>query len=90
MAYDKNNIFARIIRGEIPAAKVYEDDNVLAFHDIAKAAPIHVVVVPKGEYVSFDDFARNAGAEKLAGFFKTVQKIAAELGADKDGYRLIN
>ena len=89
MPYDKNNIFARIIRGEIPSSKVYEDDDVLAFHDIAKAAPVHVVVVPKGDYVSFDDFARHAAPEKIAGFFKTVQKIAAELGADEDGYRLI-
>jgi len=89
MAYDKNNIFAKIIRGEIQSKKIYEDDDVLAFHDIAQAAPVHAIVVPKGEYVSFDDFVRNAAAEKIAGFFKKVQAIAAQLGADKNGYRLI-
>lgn len=89
MTYDSNNIFARIIRKEIPNKTVYEDDAVLAFHDIAAAAPVHVLVVPKGNHVSFDDFLKNAGAETVAGFFSRVQKIAGELGLIEGGYRLI-
>ncbi len=89
MAYDSGNVFARIIRGEIPSSKVYEDDEVFAFHDIARAAPVHVLVVPKGEYVSFDDFVTAAGVEKVANFFAKVQKIAAQLGVVEGGYRLI-
>lgn len=88
MSYDKNNIFAKIIRGEIPCNKVYEDDDVLAFRDITPAAPVHVLVVPKGEYISFDDFA-GAGEKVVAGFFAAVQKIAGELGLKQGGYRLI-
>ncbi len=86
--YDKNNIFAKIIRGEIPADKVYEDDKVLAFHDIAKAAPVHVLVIPKGEYVSFADFSINATADESANFFKKVSEIAKSLKLE-DGYRII-
>lgn len=89
MSYDSNNIFARIIRGDIPCKKVYEDDQVLAFHDIAPAAPIHVLVLPKGDYISFDDFAVKASADTVKRFFATVQQIAAELGLDDTGYRLI-
>lgn len=89
MAYDKNNIFAKILRGEIPNKTVYEDDAVLAFHDIAPAAPVHVLVVPKGAYVSFDDFMEKAGAAEVHRFFRTVQKIAAHLDVVKGGYRLI-
>lgn len=88
MAYDSDNIFARIIRGEIPCKKVYEDDATIAFHDISPAAPVHVLVLPKGEYVSFDDFAQ-AGAETVGRFFATVQRIASELGVTENGYRLI-
>ena len=89
MAYDKNNIFAKIIRNEIPSKKVYEDDDVLAFHDIAQAAPVHIIVIPKGEYISFDDFTRDASVDEIASFFKKVQLIAKEQGADKEGYRVI-
>ncbi len=89
MSYDKNNIFAKILRGEIPCKEVYQDEFVLAFHDIFPAAPMHVLVIPKGEYVSFDDFVRKASPEQSAKFFATVQKIAANLGVDKTGYRLI-
>jgi histidine triad (HIT) family protein len=87
--YDSNNIFAKIIRGEIPCAKVYEDSVILAFHDISKAAPLHVLVVPKGEYVSFADFATHAPAEEVVDFFRKVSEIASSLGLDKTGYRLI-
>lgn len=89
MSYDPNNIFARILRGEIPNNTVYEDEAVLAFHDIQPAAPIHVLVIPKGEYMSFDDFAAKAGSDAIVQFFKKVQQIAASVGANKTGYRLI-
>lgn len=84
--YDRDNIFAKILRGEAPCNKVYEDDNVLAFHDIRPLAPVHVLVIPKGEYVSFDDFA--ASGCNLAEFFSTVRKIAHMLDLHKSGYRL--
>lgn len=89
MAYDPSNIFARIIRGEISSKKVLESDAVLAFHDVAPAAPVHVLVVPKGDYVSFDDFALRATPETISNFFKTVQNIASSLGLPANGYRLI-
>jgi diadenosine tetraphosphate (Ap4A) HIT family hydrolase len=89
MTYDKNNIFAKIIRGEIPCKQVYNDEAVMAFEDVAPAAPVHVLVVPKGEYTSFADFSANASAEVSANFFKTIGKIATQLGLDKSGYRII-
>lgn len=88
-AYDASNIFAKILRGEIPAKKVFEDDDVLAFHDISAAAPVHVLVIPKGEYVSFNDFAQHASAEVLTHFWRTVQMIAKELNVHDSGYRII-
>jgi histidine triad (HIT) family protein len=90
MTYDKNNIFAKILRGEIPCNKAYEDEYVLAFHDIAPSAPVHVLVVPKGEYVSFDDFCTKAAPDFIAGFWLSVGKVAATLGVDNTGYRLIS
>ena len=87
--YDSNNIFAKIIRGEIPSNKVYEDDKVFAFHDISKAAPVHVLVIPKGEFVNFADFVNNAGAQEVANFFAKVAQIAKDLNLEKSGYRLI-
>lgn len=89
MVYDSTNIFARILRGEIPNNTVYEDDAVLAFHDISPAAPVHVLVIPKGEYISFDDFCMKAGPQVMATFFTKVQAIATELGLVATGYRLI-
>ncbi len=89
MEYDKNNIFAQIITKKIPSKKVYEDDDVYAFHDIAAAAPVHVLVVPKGEYISFDDFVAKANLDIVAKFFIKVQKIAEELGLKENGYRII-
>jgi histidine triad (HIT) family protein len=89
MAYDPNNIFAKILRGEIPCKKVYEDEHVLAFHDINPQAPIHVLVVPKGQYVSWDDFSANASDREIAGFVRAAGKIARDLGADKKGYRVL-
>lgn len=89
MAYDTNNIFAKMLRGEIPCDKIYEDEFALAFHDIVPAAPVHALVIPKGEYVSFDGFSQHAPAEQLVGFFAAVQKTAATLGLCENGYRLI-
>ncbi len=89
MQYDKNNIFAKIIRGEIPCKKVYEDEICIAFHDIAAAAPTHILVLPKGEYVSFDDFTENAPPEFISEFFKRVRKVAHIAGIEKTGYRIL-
>ncbi len=89
MSYDPDNVFAKILRGEIPNNTVYEDDQVLAFHDLHPAAPVHVLVIPKGGYVSFDDFAQKAGAQGISGFFRRVQQVAVKLGVDQTGYRLI-
>lgn len=89
MAYDQNNIFAKILRGEIPCKKVYEDEHVLAFHDINPQAPVHVLVIPKGAYVSWDDFSANAPDTEIAAFVRAAGKIARALGADKSGYRVL-
>ncbi len=87
--YDKNNIFAKIIRGEIPCKEVYRDEQVLAFHDISAAAPVHVLVLPIGEYISFDDFTSKASAETIGNFFAKIRQIAHDLGVNTTGYRLI-
>lgn len=87
--YDDNNIFARIIRGEIPAKKFYEDEQVLAFYDIAPLTPIHLLVIPKGRYISFDDFVTTASSEQISYFFIKVQAIAEQLGLTSNGYRII-
>lgn len=87
--YDQNNVFAKIICGEIPSQKVYEDDKILAFYDISKAAPTHVLVVPKAEYISFADFIDKAESIEIANFFGKVKEIASQIGLDKNGYRLI-
>ncbi len=88
--YDKNNIFARIIRGEIPAKKIYEDDQVIAIEDIAPAAPIHILVIPKGEYTSFHDFTAKATTEEVGYFYKIVEKICSKLNLEKNGYRVLS
>jgi len=87
--YDENNVFAKVIRGEIPATKVYEDAAVLAFQDISPAAPKHVLVVPKDKYISLADFLEKADDKTIAAFFKTTGKIAADMGLAKSGYRII-
>jgi diadenosine tetraphosphate (Ap4A) HIT family hydrolase len=86
-AYDRNNIFARILRGEAPCRKVYEDEFVLAFHDIYPKAAVHVLAIPKGEYVSIADFSATASPEMIVGFWRAVVKIAKDLGVE-DGYRV--
>ncbi len=90
MSYDKNNIFAKILRGDIPCKKVFENDYALAFWDINPQAPTHVLVIPKGAYVSFDDFSMHADAEQIAGFIKAAGHVARELGVTQDGFRLIS
>jgi histidine triad (HIT) family protein len=87
--YDDDNIFARILRGEIPSKKVYEDEYVLAFHDINPAAPTHILVIPKGRYVSWDDFSANASDGEIAGFVRAVGKVARDAGVVESGYRLL-
>ncbi|SRR5690606_2716084 len=89
MAYDRNNVFARILRGELPCKKVYEDDFALAFHDINPQAPVHVLVIPKGEYVSMMDFTANAPAELVVGFIRAVGETARILGLEENGYRIL-
>jgi len=89
MNYDQNNVFAKIIRGEIPAHKIYEDEKLLAFHDISKAAPIHVLVIPKGEYVNFVDFTSKAKAEEISYFFQKVSDVATLLQVEKSGFRIL-
>ena len=89
MSYDPENVFARILRGEIPCDKVYENEHVLAFRDIAPQAPIHVLVVPKGAYVSMDDFSAKASDAEQAGLSRAIGEVARISGAAADGYRVI-
>src|SRR5215470_1985522 len=89
MAYDRSNIFARILRGEIPCKKVFEDAYVLAFHDINPQTPTHILVIPKGEYVSSDDFAEHASDAEIAALMRAVGRIAREAGAAESGYRIL-
>ncbi|MEO7568390.1 MAG: HIT domain-containing protein, partial [Croceibacterium sp.] len=87
--YDEQNVFARILRGEIPSKTVYEDEWALAFHDLAPQAPLHVLVIPKGAYVSWDDFSARAPADQIAGFVRAVGHVARENGLVEPGYRLL-
>jgi histidine triad (HIT) family protein len=87
--YDDGNIFAKILRGEIPCTKVYEDECALAFHDINPQAPHHVLVIPKGAYVSWDDFSAKASDAEIAGFVRAVGHVAREAGLVAPGYRLL-
>src|SRR3546814_13422927 len=87
--YDDQNIFAKILRGEIPSNRVYEDAHALAFHDINPQAPTHILVIPKGAYVSWDDFSARASDEEIAGFVRAVGKVARAAGLVAPGYRLL-
>ena len=87
--YDDNNIFARILRGELPCKKVYEDEHVLAFHDINPLTPTHILVIPKGNYVSWDDFSENASDGEIAAFVRAAGRIARDEGLVEPGYRLL-
>ena len=87
--YDDQNIFAKILRGEIPNKTVFEDEWALAFHDINPQAPIHVLVIPKGRYVAWDDFTRDGSDAEIAGFIRAVGSVARDLGLPAPGYRLL-
>ena len=87
--YDDRNVFAKILRGEIPCKTVYEDEWSLAFHDIAPHAPVHILVIPKGAYVSWDDFSARASADEIAGSVRAVGHVAREQGLVAPGYRLL-
>ena len=89
LPYDDQNVFAKILRGEIPNKTVYEDEWALAFHDINPQAPLHVLVIPKGTYVSWDDFSARAPAEEIAGFIRAAGHVAREAGLVEPGYRLL-
>lgn len=88
-SYDTNNIFAKILRGEIPCDKVYEDDHVLAFNDIHPKAPIHILIIPKGPYCSLDDFYEKASDVEIAALMRAVGLIARQHGIDATGYRFL-
>ncbi|MDP6831410.1 MAG: histidine triad nucleotide-binding protein [Alphaproteobacteria bacterium] len=89
MAYDSNNIFARLLRGEIPCNKVYENDHALAFHDINPQMPVHVLVIPKGPYVNLAEFIAGASMEEMGAFMQAVAETAKLAGVEDSGYRLI-
>ncbi len=87
--YDKNNVFYKIINKELPANIVYEDENILAFNDINPKAPIHILVIPKEEFISFDDFVEKSSPENIANFFKKIQEIAKNNGLSEKSYRIV-
>jgi histidine triad (HIT) family protein len=87
--YDDTNIFAKILRQEIPSSKVYEDEHALAFDDIRPLTPVHILVIPKGPYVSWDDFSANASDSEIAGFVRTVGQVARDAGLVEAGYRVL-
>ena len=89
MAYDDSNIFARILRGEIPCKKVFENEHVLAFRDIHPKAPVHILVLPKGRYLSIADFGARASAQEITAFYQAVSSIAETEGLSRDGFRAI-
>jgi histidine triad (HIT) family protein len=90
MAYDRNNVFALILRGDLPCNKAYEDEHVLAFHDIHPQAPVHIILIPKGEYVSVDDFSEKASEAELAAFMRAIARLARDAGVSESGYRILS
>tara|TARA_Y200000002_G_scaffold163955_1_gene135329 strand:- start:41 stop:397 length:357 start_codon:yes stop_codon:yes gene_type:complete len=90
MSYDKNNIFAKILRGEIPCKKIFENEYVLSFHDINPQKKIHALVIPKGEYVDLDDFNKKASDKEITELYKAVSHVASLLGATDEGYRVLS
>ena len=87
--YDENNVFYKILKKELPANVVYEDDKILAFNDISPKAPIHILVIPKGKFISFDDFVVKSSNEEVSYFFKKVQEIAQSQGLSDKAYRIV-
>jgi histidine triad (HIT) family protein len=88
--YEEGNIFAKILRGELPAKKLFENEHVLAFHDINPLAPVHVLVIPRGAYVSWDDFSEKASDAEIAALVRAVGEVARMVGADAQGYRVLS
>jgi diadenosine tetraphosphate (Ap4A) HIT family hydrolase len=89
LPYDDQNIFAKILRSEIPSRRVYEDEWAVAFHDIVPQAPTHLLVIPRGAYVSWDDFSERGSADEIAGFVRAVGRVARDHGLVAPGYRLL-
>ena len=89
MVYDEQNVFSKILRGEIPVNSVYEDEYALEFEDINPQAPVHLLVIPKGSYVSLDDFTMKASEKEVAGLFMAVGQVAREAGLSESGYRIL-
>lgn len=87
--YDADNVFAKMLRGEIPCDKVYEDDYALAFNDISPQAPVHVLVIPKVAATSYAEFIQQATSEQLGGFFQAIEKVVSKLELEQGGYRLL-
>ncbi|QDM41782.1 histidine triad nucleotide-binding protein [Altererythrobacter sp. TH136] len=87
--YDDQNIFARLLRGEIPSTRVYEDEWAVAFHDIAPQSPVHILVIPRGAYVSWDDFSARASDGEIAGFARAIGQVARDAGLVENGYRVL-
>ncbi|TCJ38362.1 histidine triad nucleotide-binding protein [Parafrankia sp. BMG5.11] len=87
--YDDQNIFARLLRGEIPSTRVYEDEWAVAFHDIAPQSPVHILVIPRGAYVSWDDFSARASDGEIAGFARAIGQVARGAGLVENGYRVL-
>lgn len=90
MSYDESNVFAKILRGEIPTNKIYEDEYALAFPDMAPKAAVHVLVIPKGPYRNFQEFMAQGSSDEIAGYFKAVAKVAETLGVAEEGYRILS
>ena len=93
MSYDDNNIFAKILRGEIPCKKIYEDDFVLSFHDINPQKKVHALVIPKGKYVNLEDFTSKATSEEIAGLMRGISIVAKKIGissTDNSGFRTLS
>ncbi len=88
--YDDQNVFARILRDEIPSRRVYEDEWAVAFHDVAPQAPVHILVIPRGRYVALADFLATAADAEIAGFFRAVGKVARDFGLERTGYRVLS
>jgi len=93
MSYDENNIFAKILRGEVPCEKIYEDEYILSFYDVNPQRKIHALVIPKGKYIDLDDFNAKASENEIVAYFKGISKVAKKLGISIDigkGYRTIS
>jgi histidine triad (HIT) family protein len=90
MAYDSNNIFAKILRGEIPCEKVYESEYALAFKDIKPQAPVHTLVIPKGAYVDYSDFSSNASDAEILDYIRAIGIVAKDAGITENGYRILS